>query len=131
MPKKSRAIDTAGDSAPLSSAIGEFWSTRQLLDHTGAPRERIEELINANQLLHCTTADDQRLFPAFQFAGTRVRPALVPVLQQLLPANDGWSVTLQLMTPLDDFDGRTALDVIERGTDDERAQLLQRLGRSL
>ena len=127
MPKKSRAIDTAGDSAPLSSAIGEFWSARQLVGHTGMSRERIDELIGAHQLLHCKTADDQLLFPAFQFSGTRVKPELVPLLQQLLPTNDGWSVTLQLMTPLDEFNGRTALDISEHGTPQERGRLLRLL----
>lgn len=127
MPKKSRATDPASDSAPLSSAIGEFWSTRQLLAHTGVPREHIEELISTNQVLHCRTADDQLLFPAFQFSGKRVRPALQPLLQKLLQKNDGWAVTLQLMTPLDEFGGRTALDVTERGTAAEREQLLTSL----
>lgn len=113
------------DHAPLSSAIGEFWSTHQVMARSGSNRDRLGELIEAHELLHVTTADDQRLFPAFQFDGETVNPRLLPLLRAMLPSQDGWSVTLQLMQPMPELGGKTPLDVVERGSDSDRKKLLK------
>ena len=133
MPKESpqvsrRKTPDQHDHAPLSSAIGEFWSTNQVMARSGQTRDRLRELIDTHEVLHVTTADDQRLFPAFQFDGRAVRPQLVPLLRAMLPGQDGWSVTLQLMQPMTEFDGRTPLDVVEGGSDADRMKLLKILG---
>ncbi|MGO1774082.1 MAG: hypothetical protein ACTHYY_01550 [Agrococcus casei] len=93
------------DHAPLSSAIGEFWSTHQVMARSGSNRDRLGELIEAHELLHVTTADDQRLFPAFQFDGKTVNP--------------------RLMQPMPELGGKTPLDVVERGSDSDRKKLLK------
>lgn len=113
------------DHAPLSSAIGEFWSTHQVMARSGSNRDRLGKLIEAHELLHVTTADDQRLFPAFQFDGKTVNPRLLPLLRAMLPSQDGWSVTLQLMQPMPELGGKTPLDVVERGSDSDRKKLLK------
>ena len=133
MPKESsqvsrRKTPDQHDHAPLSSAIGEFWSTSQVMARSGQTRDQLGRLIDAHELLHVTTADDQQLYPAFQFDGRVVRPELVPLLRAMLPGQDGWSVTLQLMQPMTEFEGRTPLDVVEGGSDADRKTLLKILG---
>lgn len=112
------------DHAPLSSAIGEFWSTHQVMARSGSNRDRLGELIEAHELLHVTTADDQRLFPAFQFDGKTVNPRLAAAARHA-SLQDGWSVTLQLMQPMPELGGKTPLDVVERGSDSDRKKLLK------
>lgn len=114
------------DPAPLSSAIGEFWSLPQTAARLGVPESRLLDLVQNNSVLHVLTADEQLLFPAFQFRSQKVIPSLVPILQTVLAATNGWEVTQWLMTPAERLDDKTPLEVARVG-DADAVQRLQSL----
>ena len=114
------------DPAPLSSAIGEFWSLGQTATRLDLPDQELLKLARSNSVLHVVTADDQWLFPAFQFRNQRVIPALVPILQTVLAATDGWEVTQWLMTPAGQLGNKTPLETTRAG-DAKSLGRLQRL----
>lgn len=113
------------DPAPLSSAIGEFWPLAQVAVRLGATEDALRDAIAEDRVLHITTADDERIFPAFQFADGRVMPGLRPVLQIVMPASDGWAVTQWLQTPLRALSGKTPFEVAREGSERSQRKLLK------
>ncbi|HIY67539.1 MAG TPA: DUF2384 domain-containing protein [Candidatus Agrococcus pullicola] len=123
MPQETAGSSQHVDPAPLSSAIGEFWPLAQTAVRLESSETELLKLVASGSVLSVVTADEQLLFPAFQFDERRVLPDLVPVLETLMPASDGWQVTQWLMTPSRQLGGRTPLETSRKGD----AKFLRRL----
>lgn len=115
MPQETAGSSQHLDPAPLSSAIGEFWPLGQTAVRLDMSESDLLELVEGGSVLSVITADDQLLFPAFQFEEQQVLPDLVPLLNALMPASNGWEVTQWLMTPIRQLRGRTPLEVSRNG----------------
>lgn len=125
MPQETNEIFRDVAPAPLSSAIGEFWSLTTTSAQLGVPERDLLALVDRHEVLQVITADEQRLFPAFQFSDRRVMPALVPVLQTLLATTDGWEVTTWLQTPLRKLAHAAPMDLLRGDDGDLHAQVVR------
>ncbi|AZZ56650.1 antitoxin Xre/MbcA/ParS toxin-binding domain-containing protein [Rathayibacter iranicus] len=111
----------------LNAQLGPFYSSdrvRTLLG--GISRQAVTERVAGHRLLRVETSDGKLLFPAFQFQPTgEVRPRLAALLQTLLATGENsWTVAYWLTTPLAQFEGRTALDVLDSRRADEIEDLM-------
>lgn len=99
----------------LSDRFGRFFTSETARKALGGiSRQALKSRIDNNRLLRVETADGKKVYPELQFdgAGSMV-PGLPNVLQALLPsAADEWTVLYWLTAPLDDYNGRTAIDVL-------------------
>ena len=121
-----RQLDPAWIAAAMLSAmpaahpferLGPFFDTAGLVSWLGISRQAIHQKVAARQILAPTTADDQRVYPAWQFSpsGTML-PGLVPVLKVLLAATDPWTAALWLTAPSEVLGGRSAVDTLGAAT---------------
>jgi hypothetical protein len=106
----------------ISDRLGAFYSLNRVAELLGGVgRKAVSERARSHRLLRVTTSDGVMVFPAFQFAHSRVRSNLIPLLEVLLGSGaDPWTVAYWLTSPLDSFNGRTALEVVDFGTDAQR-----------
>jgi hypothetical protein len=106
----------------ITDRIGPFYSLNRVSELLGGvSRQAVSERARSHRLLRVTTSDGVMVFPAFQFARSQVRTNLVPLFEVLLGSGaDPWTVAYWLTSPLDSFNGRTALEVVDFGTDAQR-----------
>jgi hypothetical protein len=102
----------------ISDRLGAFYSLNRVAELLGGvSRQAVSERARSHRLLRVTTSDGVMVFPAFQFAHSRVRSNLIPLFEVLLGSGaDPWTVAYWLTSPLDSFNGRTALEVVDSGT---------------
>lgn len=117
--------DVVTDKNMWDEAIGPFFDTTGLRQWKGVTRQRVNTLRKSNRLIALTSSNNRLLYPAFQFG-----PAgeLLPHLDEVLPAlrrsyND-WDAALWLNTPSDDWDGKTAAQVLHEGNEEAYRQVL-------
>lgn len=112
----------------LSDRFGRFFTSetaRAALQ--GISRQALKSRTDNNRLLRVETADGKKVYPELQFDGDgSLVPGLPKILQILLPdAADEWAVLYWLTAPLDDHDGRTAIDVLRGGDAREVKDILK------
>ena len=94
----------------LDAHLGPFHDTagvqRLLEDGTG---EALAIHHERGTILAVTTSDGHRVYPAWQFTGSTVDPALTPAIQALRNT-DPWSAALWFVTPNPDLDEQTPLN---------------------
>ncbi|PPH86334.1 hypothetical protein C5C95_15045 [Rathayibacter sp. AY1B7] len=111
----------------VNTQLGAFYTIDRVMTVLGnVSRQAVNERVKSNRLLRVQTSDGKLLFPAFQFQATGgVHPQLSKVLQILLASGeDGWTIAYWLTTPIEQFGGRTALDVIGSRETDEILDLM-------
>lgn len=94
--------------------LGPFYDTAGVSRWLGITRQALHQKVKADQLLALTTGDGQRIYPAWQFTPDgRPLVGLVDLLRVLSPAAaDPWTVAVWLTRPVEEADGRTAVDVL-------------------
>lgn len=109
----------------INDRLGAFYTTdrvRKVLG--GVSRQAVNQRVHSNRLLRVVTADDEKLFPAFQFKGQDLVPGLQDLLKVLLDSGvDGWTVAYWLTARIGQFGQTTALDVLDSGDADRIAEL--------
>lgn len=107
----------------LSERFGRFYTSETARGALHSiTRQALNDRVKNHRLLRIETADGKSLYPELQFNGAGgLVEGLAKILKVLLPAaTDEWVVLYWLTAPLDDFDGRTAADVLRNGTPAER-----------
>lgn len=116
------AVQTANR---INDRLGAFYTTervRKLLG--GISRQAVSQRVGSHRLLRVTTADGEKLFPAFQFKGHDVVPGLQDLLKVLLDSGvDEWTVAYWLTARIGQLGEATALDVLDSGDADRIAEL--------
>ncbi|PFG20151.1 hypothetical protein [Serinibacter salmoneus] len=85
--------------------IGPFLSSQGARTLLGLEsRQALQHRVDVGSVLRARTDDGINVYPAFQFDGGRVHPALLPVLGALRDI-DGWTAALWLCLPNDELDG--------------------------
>lgn len=116
------AVQTANR---INDRLGAFYTTdrvRKILG--GISRQAVSQRAKSNRLLRVTTADGEKLFPAFQFKDHDVVPGLQDLLKVLLDSGvDGWTVAYWLTARIGQLGEATALEVLESGDVDRIAEL--------
>lgn len=98
--------------------LGPFYATPGLCRWLGISRQGLHQKVLKHQMLACTTAAGQRVYPAWQFTpDRRIIPGLTAVLPILLAATDPWTAAMWLTSASDRLDGDTAITVLRRTTD--------------
>lgn len=123
----SSAVAGLREANRVNTQLGAFYSVDRVMKELGGvSRQAVNERVKNNRLLRVQTSDGKLLFPAFQFSdGGELRPGLGTVLQKLLASGeDGWTVTYWLTTPIEQFAGRTPLDIIDSRETDEILDLV-------
>lgn len=116
------AVQTANR---INDRLGAFYTTdrvRKVLG--GISRQAVSQRVGSNRLLRVTTADGEKLFPAFQFKDEEVAPGLQDLLRVLLDSGvDGWTAAYWLTARISQLGEATALDVLSSGDADRIAEL--------
>lgn len=109
----------------INDRLGAFYTTDRVRRVLGdISRQAVSQRVGSHRLLRVTTADGEKLFPAFQFRGNDVVPGLQDLLRVLLHAGaDGWTVAYWLTARIGQFGESTALDVLDSGDSDRIAEL--------
>lgn len=115
----------------LSDRFGRFFTSetaRKALK--GISRQALKSRIDNDRLLRVETADGKKVYPELQFDGEGSTVQGLPkILQVLLPAAaDEWTVLYWLTAPLDDYNGRTAIEVL-RGADTREAKAILKMAK--
>ncbi len=109
----------AGAPAPQDNTdrFGEFLRAETVCATLGIEMAELELRVEQERVLRVETADGMVLYPAVQFQGDRIfRSHLQAVLRVLRPAaSDGWTVLYWLTSPLDEYEGRTPIDLLRAG----------------
>lgn len=111
---KERSIE---HSRKLARMAGEMLTCAQVAQLLGIDHQKIEQSRKAGKLIAVHMSSDW-LYPAFQFKAG----GLLPGLEQVLAAYDYWNewvILDDLLAPDDAFGGRSLLDVIRDGDEDE------------
>ncbi|UXN27185.1 hypothetical protein N8D74_17520 (plasmid) [Curtobacterium flaccumfaciens] len=114
----------------LSDRIGPFYDAAGLRGWFQISNEAVDARVQGGQLLAVVTADDFRLFPAFQFdAVGQPLPRLSEVLVELDPeADDPWGDAVWLNAPSDDLDGLTPAAALRTERADDVIRLARQAG---
>lgn len=99
----------------LDAAIGPFYDTvavETLLG--GVSKQAVSARRKARTILAVKTRDGRWAYPTYQFSGSEVDPALVPVIQALRDA-PAWSAALWFVTPNADLGDMTPLVSVKDG----------------
>lgn len=102
----------------LNDRFGAFYTSeraRQALG--GISRQALHSRVENKRLLRVTTTDDKKVYPALQFDAEGKLLAGLPRLLNILLTDtaDEWVVLYWLTAPLQEFDGRTALEIVQAG----------------
>lgn len=110
----------------LNDRLGAFYTLERVMTlFGGVSRQAINDRVKKHRLLRVQTSDGMFLFPAFQIEGGDLRPGLAGLLQVLLASGeDPWTVAYWLTAPIEDFEGRTALEVLDTREADRVDELL-------
>lgn len=94
--------------------LGPFYDTAGVARWLGITRQALHQKVKAGQVLALTTGNGQRVYPAWQFSPDgRPLTGLVDLLRVLNPAAaDPWTVAVWLTRPVEEWGGRTAVDVL-------------------
>lgn len=123
-----RMCKTVGEQQFLDKRFGSFFMSETACGALqGISLQALDNLVDANSLLCVDTADGKRIYPELQFddAGSLVQ-GLPGIFQILLPAaTDGWTVLYWLTAPLDAYESRTAVEVLQSGNARETEAILK------
>ncbi|PPF53448.1 hypothetical protein C5C13_15085 [Clavibacter michiganensis] len=110
----------------LNDRLGAFYTLERVMTlFGGVSRQAVNDRVKKHRLLRVQTSDGMFLFPAFQFEGAELRPHLAALLQVLLASGeDPWTVAYWLTVQLDEFEERTALEVVDSREADRIDELL-------
>lgn len=101
--------------SPWAAIIGPCYRASSLARELGWTQEKVTAAAAALKLLELETADDVRVYPAFQLWEGRVLDGLADVLQVLSTGTSGkWTWAQWLNAPVDDVTGESAPSAIEQ-----------------
>jgi hypothetical protein len=97
-------------SEEISDEVGPTYDTAGVQRLLGGVTAQVVEARRVQHtVLAVKTADGRWAYPVFQFTGSDVEPALLPVIQALRGA-PAWSAALWFITPNPDLDDATPLE---------------------
>lgn len=97
--------------------FGTFYTSQRIGQELGGiSRQAVSERVRNSTLLRVTTSDGVSAFPSFQVRSGKVPGPMKKLFQILMPAApDEWGVLYWMTSPLDEFGGRTAVEVVDDG----------------
>ncbi|MDN5600138.1 MAG: hypothetical protein ACTHV2_09035 [Brachybacterium sp.] len=97
--------------------FGTFFTSQKVGEKLGGiSRQAVSARVQKSTLLRVTTSDDVSAFPSFQIRAGDVPGPMKKLFQTLLPAApDPWGVLYWMTSPLEEFGGRTAVEVVDDG----------------
>lgn len=123
-----RMIATIPQPSPWANVVGPVYTTtglRRLLG--GISRQAIDDRIGRGTLFCLTTADNRRVFPAFQFDVHNEQVAgLAELLSRLRPVADPWTIASWFTHPQDVLRGSAPIEWLRDGRDSAPLEALVR-----
>lgn len=117
--------DEPADEAALSERFGSFWKPKTVSERLSISEHTVQKETENHRFLCVETSDGFKVYPEFQFNNEGSLPTTLPkVLNILLPASDGWTTLYWLTSALEDFGGRTAVEVLSGGDKKESKTIL-------
>jgi hypothetical protein len=103
----------------LAALVGPFWSEAKTCEALDASAESLAARRETGTLLGLVTADEDRVYPVFQFArrhdgSVETKPAVVAMLEPLR-SFDPWTVAVLLHTPAPELDDSTPIEWAREG----------------
>ena len=88
--------------------FGYFYSSSSAAAKLNQSRQALNKAVQVGRVLRVKTRDGEYVYPAFQFAGSKVVPEISRLVSILKDGGmDDWSVLYWLTNPLPMFDGET------------------------
>lgn len=100
-------------SSLLPAAVGPVYTTAGVTKLLDVKRQQVDDRRRRGTILALRTADNQWVYPTFQFGGGSIRPAvrsLLDVFRRVDP--DWWTVAVWLRHPRPEWDGQSAADLL-------------------
>lgn len=97
----------------LAAAVGPVYTTASVMKLLDVKRQQVDDRRRRGTILALRTADQQWVYPAFQFGGGTIRPAvraLLDVFRSVDP--DWWTVAAWMRHPRPEWDGKSAADLL-------------------
>lgn len=115
-----RAVEAT---ARVNDRLAPFYtSERARRELGGISRQALHDRHRNHRILRVTTAEGQRLYPAFQFHQAEVPSQIAEVLQTLLSTGeDGWAVAYWMTAQLPQLEERTPAEVLVYGSTEDAA----------
>lgn len=103
---------------PWDAQIGPFYDPPGVVGMLGVSKQAVADRAQRGTLLRVTTQQGRHLYPAFQFAGRRLRPAVSEELGRFRNTHvDGCAVASWFTTPAAALDGVTPARWLRDGAD--------------
>lgn len=111
------------NTSDLAEVVGPVYTTKSVMKLMHVTRQQIDDRRSRGTILALRTADNQWVYPAFQFKGRHIRPAARALLDVFRPIDpDWWSVATWMRYPNPQWGGQSAADIIV--TDDPDLELV-------
>lgn len=113
-----RMVAAIPRSDPFNMELGPFYSTVSLAKWKGVTRQYIYELVKQRRILSLTTADERKVYPAYQFGPKGAdMPHLASILDVLSENADPWAQAMWFVTSSAALDDMTPSEFLRRGGD--------------
>ena len=99
--------------------LGPYYDTATVASVLGVSVAAVRGRRARGSLLAMRTGSGKVVFPVWQFDHGKVLPGLGPVLRALGDGVSGWTVAAWLRSPDVELDGRTPLEVLQAGGEDD------------
>ena len=103
---------------PMADLVGPFYDTPRVQTLLDVSKQAVSDRRKHGSVLAMRTGDGLWVYPVFQFEGRRVKPALTGVLR-VFRGYDGWTASVWLTTRNDELDGRSPVEWLAHGLDQD------------
>lgn len=110
---------------PWAQQIGPFYDTAGVTAMVGSTKAAVSDRVQRGTLIGARTRTGTMVYPAFQFAGREVHPAIKSVLTEFKRSGlDGWAIASWFTVPAEDLSGQTPAQWLLDGHDPALAREL-------
>ena len=103
---------------PMADLVGPFYDTPRVQTLLDVSKQAVSDRRKHGSVMAMRTSDGLWVYPVFQFEGRRIKPALTGVFR-VFRGHDGWTASVWLLTLNDELDGRSPLDWLVHGLDED------------
>src|SRR5665811_987497 len=103
---------------PMADLVGPFYDTTGVQTLLDVSKQAVSDRRKHGSVLAMRTGDGLWVYPVFQFEARRVKPELAGVLR-VFRGHDGWTAGVWLTTRNDELEGRSPLEWLVHGLDQD------------
>jgi len=115
--------DDATPNNAWTTLLGPFYDGDQVAALLGVTRQGLRASRGRGAVFGLRTGDGEWAYPAWQFNGTRANHAIVTAMRALTATGvSAWTAAAWMCSPAPELGGRTPLECLTAGEDDELIQ---------